>query len=76
MLTPLAEVLPGQSCTIVSMEADRRMGLRLMELGLIPGTSVRVVRLAPMRDPMELELRGYRLSIRHAEAEHVQVEVK
>ena len=52
------------------------MGLRLMELGLIPGTSVRVVRLAPMRDPMELELRGYRLSIRHAEAEQVQVEVK
>jgi len=50
------------------------MGLRLMEMGLIPGTGVRVVRLAPMGDPMELELRGYRLSIRLAEAARVQVE--
>ena len=75
MLTPLSEVVPGQSCTVVSLEADRQMGLRLMEMGLIPGTTVCVVRLAPMRDPMELELRGYRLSIRHAEAELVKVEV-
>jgi len=74
MTTQLAEVSPGQACTIVSLDADRQMGLRLMEMGLIPGTGVRVVRLAPMGDPMELELRGYRLSIRLAEAARVQVE--
>jgi ferrous iron transport protein A len=42
-----------------------------MELGLLSGTSVRVVRVAPLRDPMELEVRRASLSIRRADAERV-----
>jgi Fe2+ transport system protein FeoA len=46
---------------------------RLMELGFVPGTIVRVVRRAPLRDPMEVELHGYHLSLRRSEALAVQI---
>ena len=47
---------------------------RLMEMGLVPGTPVEVVRLAPLGDPMDLRVRGFHLSVRKAEAAHVIVE--
>jgi len=47
---------------------------RLMEMGLLPGTSVEMVRVAPMGDPIEFRLRGYLLSIRRAEAERIELE--
>jgi ferrous iron transport protein A len=45
-----------------------------MDLGLIRGTAVRMVRVAPLGDPIEVELRGFMLTLRRAEAEHVAVE--
>ncbi len=47
---------------------------RLLEMGLVPGTPVEVVRLAPLGDPMDLRVRGFHLSVRKAEAAHVIVE--
>ena len=47
---------------------------RLLEMGLIPGTPVEVVRLAPLGDPMDLRVRGFHLSVRKGEAAHVIVE--
>ena len=47
---------------------------RLMDLGLIRGTTVEVVRTAPLGDPIEVRLRGFMLSLRRAEAEHITVE--
>lgn len=47
---------------------------RLLELGLVPGTPVEVVRLAPLGDPMEIGVRGFYLSVRKAEAAAVLVE--
>jgi ferrous iron transport protein A len=47
---------------------------RLMELGLVPGTSVELVRRAPLGCPYELRVRGTHLSIRKSEAEHVHVD--
>ena len=49
---------------------------RLMEMGLIPGTPVEVVRLAPLGAPMDLRVRGFHLSVRKAEAAHVIVETE
>ncbi len=46
----------------------------MMEMGLLPGTKVEVIRLAPLGDPMELRVSGYRLSIRGVEAEQITVE--
>ena len=52
---------------------DRSISTRLMELGLLPGTQVTVVRIAPMGCPMELRVRDSSLSIRRAEAAGVSV---
>ena len=45
-----------------------------MEMGLTPGAEVRIVGVAPLGDPLELELRGYRLSVRKSEAARVEIE--
>jgi Fe2+ transport system protein FeoA len=49
------------------------MSRRLMEMGLLPGTEVRVVRVAPLGDPLELRLRDYSLSVRRSEAAKIAV---
>jgi len=69
----LADLEPGQVAEIVSIDCDRRMSRRLMEMGLLPGTAVRVVRLAPLGDPLELRLRDYSLSVRRSEAARILV---
>ena len=51
----------------------RSLSLRLMEMGLVPGTRVTLKRIAPLGDPVELRLRGYSLSIRRAEAADIEV---
>jgi ferrous iron transport protein A len=50
------------------------VSLRLLEMGLTPGVEVLVVGQAPLGDPLELEVRGYRLSVRKSEAARVEVE--
>jgi ferrous iron transport protein A len=55
-------------------QAARGIATRLMELGLLPGTQVHVVRIAPMGDPMVVSVRGAELSVRHSEARLVTVE--
>jgi ferrous iron transport protein A len=46
---------------------------RLRELGLVPGTKIRLVRRAPLGDPLEIAVRGSRLAIRRSEARHIQI---
>ena len=50
--------------------------LRLLDMGLIPRTTVRVEKIAPLGDPIELRVRGYALSLRKEDAHNIQVEVK
>jgi Fe2+ transport system protein FeoA len=72
MLT-LEQVVPGVVVVVESVGGARAFRRRLMELGIIPGTRVEVLRVAPFGDPMELSARGCNLSIRAAEAREVQV---
>ena len=58
----------GESAVVDRIGCDRRMAGRLMEMGLLPGTRVEMVRRAPFGDPLEIRLRGYRLSLRAADA--------
>lgn len=69
----LADLPIGQPAEIVSIECGRLMSRRLMEMGLLPGTRVRIVRFAPLGDPIELRLRDYSLSVRRAEAAGITV---
>ena len=48
--------------------------IRLREMGLLPGTRIKLIRTAPMGDPIEIKVRGYNLTLRKTEADHVLVE--
>ncbi len=67
----LDALAPGATATVTGYRGD--LPARLLEMGLVPGTTVEVVRLAPLGDPMELKVRGFLLSVRKAEAAHVEV---
>jgi Fe2+ transport system protein FeoA len=73
MKLSLAELPLGQHAEIASIDCERRLSRRLMEMGLLPGTHVRVVRAAPLGDPIELRVRNYSLSVRRAEAAKIAV---
>ncbi len=62
----------GDRATVEGYDSDSPPG-RLLEMGLLPGTTVEVVRLAPLGDPMDLRVRGFHLSVRKQEAAHVLV---
>lgn len=72
-MSTLAEARPGARVTITRVGGERSFRRRLLELGLLPGTSVEVLRVAPLGDPMELLVRGCYLSIRRGEAAELQV---
>ncbi len=74
MQTSLSALLPGQSGTVTNVGGAAGIRHRLLEMGLTVGTAVQLVRTAPFGGPIELELRGYRLSMRRTEAEHILVE--
>lgn len=70
----LAELGPGDRARVTGVAGDADAVRRLMDLGLIRGTTLEVIRTAPLGDPMEVKLRGYMLTLRRAEAEHITVE--
>jgi len=73
-VTGLSDLRPGERARVVGIEGADEISLRLLEMGLTPGALVQLIGVAPLGDPMEVELRGYRLSMRHREAARVQVE--
>ena len=70
----LSDCPPESRVRVLSLGHTAPLRQRLMEMGLLPGTSVRVVRLAPLGDPIDLEIRGYHLSLRKSEAGLIEVE--
>jgi Fe2+ transport system protein FeoA len=70
---PLASLLPGACGRVESVDTSTPVGRRLADLGFLPRTEVRVLRRAPLGEPIEYELRGYRLCMRSAEAARVLV---
>ena len=69
----LAEMPLGRLSTVVGVDGPRAFRRRLLEMGLIPGCAVRVVTVAPLGDPLQIEVRGGQWSIRRAEAAHIRV---
>jgi Fe2+ transport system protein FeoA len=69
----LAELRRGRVATVESVGGERPFRRRLMEMGLVPGTRVSVVNVAPLGDPIEIELRHGGMSIRRHEASLVSV---
>lgn len=69
----LSEAEVGRSYSVVKVEGPGHVRRRLMDLGLLPGAKLKVLRLAPLGDPLEVEVKGYSLSIRRSEASYVEV---
>ncbi|HET9956168.1 MAG TPA: FeoA family protein [Polyangiaceae bacterium] len=69
----LAELAIGTSAVVTRVGGQGSFRRRLMEHGLLPGTQVELMRIAPLGDPLELLVRGASLSIRRAEALTVEV---
>ena len=70
----LDTIKPGGQGRIKRLSVRDKLGQRLMDMGIYPGLRVKVIRNAPMEDPMEVELDGYFVSLRHDEARFVEVE--
>ncbi len=69
----LSELQPGEAGQILSVTGESDLRVRLLEMGLVPGTRVAVRKVAPMGDPMELWLRGYSLTLRREDANCIKV---
>lgn len=72
-LQPLTSVAAGTTATVVEINLPPAHRPRLMEMGLLVGTKVELVRFAPMGDPVEIKVRGYNLTLRRNEAEQILV---
>jgi len=70
----LTNVPIGQSAKVLSITGSTPITKRLMEMGVVPGVSIRVVKSAPFGDPMEVRVRGYNLAMRRSEAQAIEVE--
>lgn len=71
----LKDLNPGQEGTVVSIGQKGPMKRRIMDMGVTPGIKVKVIKVAPLGDPIEINVRGYELSLRKAEAENIVVEL-
>lgn len=69
----LSEVAVGERGRVVRVQGLDGIAIRLLEMGLTPGAEFTFLGTAPLGDPLELEVRGYRLSIRQAEAARIEV---
>ena len=67
----LDQLRPGERARVLRVEAAPALAQRLAEMGVLIGADVRMVRTAPLGDPLEIELHGYFLSIRKADARGV-----
>ena len=70
----LTQIAVGQTATVKALNGDGPLRRRIMDMGLTRGTDVKVVKIAPLGDPIELSVRGYDLSIRRTEADKIMVE--
>lgn len=75
-MQPLTSLAVGAAATVVEIKVPPANRARLMEMGLLVGTRVELVRFAPLGDPVEIKVRGYNLTLRRNEAEQILVSVE
>lgn len=72
----LSELRPGGKGKIRRIEGEGKLKRRLLDMGVIPGNIVEIVKLAPLGDPVDVLIKGYHLSLRKDEAQHIVVETE
>ncbi len=75
-LIPLRSLPPGRFALLVELKGQRAFRRRLLELGLLPGTTVRLLRRSDVHNLVEIVVRGCHLSLRHSEAGQILVDLQ
>lgn len=70
----LNEVKPGEQVTIVKLHGSGPVKRRIMDMGITKGTVITVRRVAPLGDPIEINVRGYELTLRKADAQTIEIQ--
>ena len=69
----LKEAKPGEEVQVLKINGEGALKRRIMDMGITRGTAIRVRKVAPLGDPVEITIRGYELSIRKSEAENIEI---
>lgn len=70
----LRDLKPGQEGKVVSLGEKGAIRRRIMDMGITPGVVIKVIKVAPLGDPIEVNVRGYELSLRKAEASQIEIQ--
>ena len=70
----LKQVKCGETVSVVKLTGEGALKRRIMDMGITKGTEVHIRKVAPLGDPVEINVRGYELSLRKADAEMIEVE--
>jgi ferrous iron transport protein A len=73
-VTSLATLSIGSRAKVLRIDGSDEISIRLLEMGLTPGVEFQLLGVAPLGDPLEIEVRGYRLSLRKTEAKRIEIE--
>ncbi len=76
MQIPMRQMQDNQTGIIRTVKAEGELGRRIRDMGLVPGTEIRVQGRAPLNDPVALRLMGFTLTLRNNEADYIEVEVE
>lgn len=71
----LKELKPGEQGIVISIGDRGPLRRRIMDMGVTPGVLIKVIKVAPLGDPIEINIRGYELSLRKDEANQIQIEI-
>ena len=71
----MRQMAVDEAGTIVSVKADGELGRRIRDMGLVPGTEIKIQGRAPLYDPVSLRIMGFTLTLRNKEADRIEVEV-
>ena len=70
----LKDVKVGEDCVVARLHGEGPVKRRIMDMGITKGVAIHVRKVAPLGDPMELNVRGYELSVRKADAEMIEIQ--
>ena len=71
----LDEVKPGQECIVLKVKIAGSTGQRILDMGFVRGTELKIIRNAPLLDPIDISIKGYSVALRHKEAKEIEVEL-
>lgn len=73
-MSTLGDAEIGSTVNVISVSGEKALKRRLMDMGITKGCEIRMLNVAPLGDPIEIQVRGYKLTLRRKDAENIEVE--